>query len=1327
MNSLYFDIKSMYEWYTQSLLKFKINLSTSPKEFEIRLRYITPELFKKFQHMFSLSSLRIQTTNDKVVTYTIGTSNYRQIMHSPTDVRFEHKEKVEPFDITFISSIGPVQTQKVRLGLAIETPITQQQFFNRITSTKQVERIRERTTYVYNGFHIDCTVVKQSNKNEPEYEIEIEYDGEKDISHGIQAFSSYIKDVFHIVYPHLHTLYTPDKYDLTLKLIQSYTIPQMSQPTNIQQKHLLSTHPDYIGEEIFNYAATNKLDGVNYKCFFLKGKGFILLQSGTDLWLEKINKIVMYDAVCSCEVTKDNRIHLFECLVHSSYPDIIEKPLADRIQICNQVVKDVDSSILSVKTFFTSSDVIKNIMHCMQYMAETYGLHKIHGESAVEYYNDGIILQYNGSLRPSNKRIVSSLKWKFPSKITIDFLARFYKQIGSDIIYQLYSKGNRPGQFVLFKTDQGPAELKVNEYGICDGISCGELDDKVLEIGVNIYTKEFKLFRIRTDKTKERTNSLFVANETYPQMVDLFTLPMLILLIEETRTKHMRNMSTTVDDYIMYEEGLFPYKRKHFSEEKTNRIINTLFEEVKKFNIFNEGRIVYTLEYKDKIKNKVIKGYIPGLIIKQPKLKDTIFKFPSEHGEYLSLITKEEDYNTIDILTDYFNEDIRMKGIVKSQEYSPEEYHRIHHKDCMKKLEGNGIPLTNFNMRECIFENSKETTLFRITLCKSILQLLSPGNNTKECKWLDISAGWGDRLITAVASDVKKYVAFDPNSALKRGHDEIIERFGSSDFERFHIIYEPFESGIKNLPENETFNLVFSSPPFFNFEIYSKEENQSISKYGEFQEWLHSFLFDSISSSIFRLESNGYLAIYIVDIGGIQIVEPLFQYIQSRHADMEYVGMIANLPLGKVPKPIWIWRKKGLCEVQLERFRRIHNQYKRDLIKEYVGSKSVLDLGSGRGGDITKYIYGGASFVTFVEPNADHVSECKRRLSKTHLALRSKVVLSSAEQYREKKQYDIVASFFTLSFFFKSEQTLLQFIDTVDLHCKVGGYFIGTTIVAEPLIQYLKERNSVIQEECYTIKTVNANLDTLNAFGQSIEINLMETKTATTQLEYLVYMDMFVRMLNARGFSLVFRRVYEKSSELSPSENRLSVCYGEFSFKKESIQTFDCIIDAVLYAILPKVTEEHKKRIIDKFDVIQYSQLGKLVVDDCKELIMSSDNLMSMFSSSARICLQNEYTTMDEFITTCGKTEKDKEILEGCVLVQYDMRKKELEECTGGIWLIEYICRVLRINCIIRNVTEVIINVDYPYVLLETMGNKYRVIQVDNKRLLSLEDISELI
>ena len=97
-------------------------------------------------------------------------------------------------------------------------------------------------------------------------------------------------------------------------------------------------------------------------------------------------------------------------------------------------------------------------------------------------------------------------------------------------------------------------------------------------------------------------------------------------------------------------------------------------------------------------------------------------------------------------------------------------------------LKKDNIPLTNYNVRESLFQLVKEATLFKLTFCKSILQILSPNNDTTKCKWLDLAAGWGDRLLTAIASNVQYYVGFDPNKDLEEGHSKMISLFGNNDY-----------------------------------------------------------------------------------------------------------------------------------------------------------------------------------------------------------------------------------------------------------------------------------------------------------------------------------------------------------------------------------------------------------------------------------------------------------------------------------------------------------------------------------------------------------------
>lgn len=111
---------------------------------------------------------------------------------------------------------------------------------------------------------------------------------------------------------------------------------------------------------------------------------------------------------------------------------------------------------------------------------------------------------------------------------------------------------------------------------------------------------------------------------------------------------------------------------------------------------------------------------------------------------------------------------------------------------------------------------------------------------------LDPCAGWGDRLIGATLSScVEKYVAFDPNTNLRKGYIEEMDAMNigldvDDSTERslvFQNGYEihllPFEMGIKYF-QSESFDLAFTSPPFFDYEVYSETNPK-------YTNWIESF------------------------------------------------------------------------------------------------------------------------------------------------------------------------------------------------------------------------------------------------------------------------------------------------------------------------------------------------------------------------------------------------------------------------------------------------------------------------------------------------------
>lgn len=105
---------------------------------------------------------------------------------------------------------------------------------------------------------------------------------------------------------------------------------------------------------------------------------------------------------------------------------------------------------------------------------------------------------------------------------------------------------------------------------------------------------------------------------------------------------------------------------------------------------------------------------------------------------------------------------------------------------------------------------------------------------------LDMSAGFGGRLLGWYAfQDGGKYIGYEPN---KMTYNELLN-FSKELDANIEIYNKPFE---KSNPQKV--DVCFSCPPYFDIEIYSNEETQSIYKYKTYEEWLDKFLFKSIEN-----------------------------------------------------------------------------------------------------------------------------------------------------------------------------------------------------------------------------------------------------------------------------------------------------------------------------------------------------------------------------------------------------------------------------------------------------------------------------------------------
>jgi DNA modification methylase len=85
-----------------------------------------------------------------------------------------------------------------------------------------------------------------------------------------------------------------------------------------------------------------------------------------------------------------------------------------------------------------------------------------------------------------------------------------------------------------------------------------------------------------------------------------------------------------------------------------------------------------------------------------------------------------------------------------------------------------------------------------------------------------------------------------------------------NDFSYINKEIEIYKLGSEEyIPEKETLDLCFTSPPYFDTEKYSNEDTQSYIKYSSSNEWINGYLKKTIQNCHWGLKKDGYLIINI--------------------------------------------------------------------------------------------------------------------------------------------------------------------------------------------------------------------------------------------------------------------------------------------------------------------------------------------------------------------------------------------------------------------------------------------------------------------------------
>ena len=238
------------------------------------------------------------------------------------------------------------------------------------------------------------------------------------------------------------------------------------------------------------------------------------------------------------------------------------------------------------------------------------------------------------------------------------------------------------------------------------------------------------------------------------------------------------------------------------------------------------------------------------------------------------------------------------------------------------------------------------------------------------------------------------------------------------------------------------------------------------------------------------------------------------------------------------------------------------NRIKKSLFDFAGGSNNnefikILDLGTGRGGDLLKMVSNKGRILA-VEPNNENRTELYNRIK--NLKLEDSVIVlpfgaEDTDQIVEKinknfdGEADVISMMLSLSFFWQSSTLLDKLVETISQSLRIGGKFLFLTIDGDTLENAVSSTNGILKFKDAEYEVFE---EENSGFGRKVHVSLPGT-IVEEQDEWLVKLDDLALRLEKHG--ILLKEVHRASHEkLLPKEALIYTSlysYGYFEKEEE--------------------------------------------------------------------------------------------------------------------------------------------------------------------------------
>lgn len=397
--------------------------------------------------------------------------------------------------------------------------------------------------------------------------------------------------------------------------------------------------------------------------------------------------------------------------------------------------------------------------------------------------------------------------------------------------------------------------------------------------------------------------------------------------------------------------------------KKTTNIIFRITEEEK--DVINIKSSLFNKRNSDYIRNAVfshwenssnvssfkelLKMYQNGDDKTKKDVVNILFEYYRRNGFPHNVLTDDQKENRMnriimskDVLLENNNLQMNFNGLDLANSYHPhmmEAHYRYGEKspmetfnndeslkDCINRWMELGKTPSPSGMRRILKtrDGTRGVVNFKPSIAKYIYDNYCPNNGFV----LDPCSGYSGRLAGCIASNKNIYYhGIDPNGETAIGNMKMASFFSSRKEELFaRKVYKfrfKFDLGCAEevMPtiEERKYDLIFTSPPYYNIESYSNSYDQSSLQYNSYKLWKDKFLFKVVDESYRLLKESGFLILNVKNSYDIKIADDLIEYCKKEwELQKTYYMRLTNREYNRKKdstfhtEPIFVFKKKRL-------------------------------------------------------------------------------------------------------------------------------------------------------------------------------------------------------------------------------------------------------------------------------------------------------------------------------------------------------------------------------------------------------------------------------